>query len=647
MYLDWLLYGLMIAGAILVVVAIPHRKGWLSLRTVLVSLTGLLLFSSVLALQQMVWNSNVITASEAVPPRRIDGLFAGSTTCRSCHAKQYDTWHSSFHRTMTQVATPESVVAPFDDILLEKYNQTVQLIRREDEFRVRMDDPAIVLAMARAGKKPPATGLPQVEKQIVMTTGSHNFQAYWYAANDEGELWQFPWRYNIAEGIWMHRDDVFLQPPVDRPALGHQVWNATCINCHSVGGQPGLDRSRGRFSKTRIAELGISCEACHGPCASHVAENKNPVRRYQYHLSGKQDPTVFNHDQHSQQMSLQACGACHSHYEYHDANPLNNDNIVTGREHRPGQDMRERARFMTVADEGVFSDGSTQISVSRFWADGSCRSGGREYNGVIESRCCLQGNMTCTSCHTMHGNDPAAQLKPGMNTNHACVQCHSDIGNAVAEHTHHAADSSGSECMNCHMPYTSFALLKGIRSHYIDSPAVASFGKNVRLNACNLCHLDRTLAWTADNLRGWYGSESPDLTDEEKQVSASLLWLLRGDAGQRVISAWHFGWKPSQAVSGTNWMKPFLGELFRDPYAAVRFNAAGALESKDSKHRKELLKIAVDASMDEREKLAARIISEWLKEKTISDSPHRNTVKYERHKHLIDQRDDRSMVIVE
>ena len=33
----------------------------------------------------------------------------------------------------------------------------------------------------------------------------------------------------------------------------------------------------------------------------------------------------------------------------------------------------------------------------------------------------------------------------------------------------------------------------------------------------------------------------PELTDDEESIAASLLWLLKGDAGQRVLIAWAFG----------------------------------------------------------------------------------------------------------
>ena len=48
------------------------------------------------------------------------------------------------------------------------------------------------------------------------------------------------------------------------------------------------------------------------------------------------------------------------------------------------------------------------------------------------------------------------------------------------------------------MTATTYGLVKAIRSHLIDSPTVESSLTTGRPNACNLCHLDRTLDWTAD-----------------------------------------------------------------------------------------------------------------------------------------------------
>src|SRR4030095_924696 len=75
----------------------------------------------------------------------------------------------------------------------------------------------------------------------------------------------------------------------------------------------------------------------------------------------------------------------------------------------------------------------------------------------------------------------------------------------LAEHTHHAPSSAGSSCVACHMPFTSYALFTAMRSHRIDNPSAQSTATTGRPNACNLCHLDRSLDWTARTLAKWWG----------------------------------------------------------------------------------------------------------------------------------------------
>jgi hypothetical protein len=164
-----------------------------------------------------------------------------------------------------------------------------------------------------------------------------------------------------------------------------------------------------------------------------------------------------------------------------------------------------------------------------------------------------------------------------MDGNEACLQCHSRMRGAVAGHTHHRADSAGSSCYNCHMPNTTYGLLKTIRSHQISSPSVAANAATGRPNACNLCHLDMTLAWTSEHLESWYGAPRTAPGEDDAAVAASLLWALRGDAAQRVIVAQALGWAPAQEISGTGWMPFYLAQLMEDPYEAVRFIAYRSL----------------------------------------------------------------------
>ncbi|GIT04746.1 MAG: hypothetical protein CM1200mP29_01570 [Verrucomicrobiota bacterium] len=76
----------------------------------------------------------------------------------------------------------------------------------------------------------------------------------------------------------------------------------------------------------------------------------------------------------------------------------------------------------------------------------------------------------------MHKSDPDDQLARGMRGNQACLQCHDEMAE------HHRAHPTrrrlvGSNCTNCHMPHTSYGLLKAIRGHTIETPKVAKRSK--------------------------------------------------------------------------------------------------------------------------------------------------------------------------
>src|SRR5207249_7937957 len=107
-----------------------------------------------------------------------------------------------------------------------------------------------------------------------------------------------------------------------------------------------------------------------------------------------------------------------------------------------------------------------------------------------------------------------------------------------------------------------YGLLRALRSHQISSPTAAATVQTGRPNACNMCHLDKTLAWTAEYLEKWYGTLPPPLDRDDRTIPASVLWLLRGDAGQRALVAWSLGWRPAQQASGASgrgqWVRVLL-----------------------------------------------------------------------------------------
>jgi len=517
---------------------------------------------------------------QKLPAESRPGGYVRSETCRSCHPDQHASWHRTFHRTMTQHATPESVRGNFTNQTLTWKGDEYQFRRRGDEFFVEMNDPAWAFARAQQetsfqrglGPKPaPLEKPPRVEKRITLTTGSHHMQAYWVAAENGNQQFSVPFTYLFEEQRWVPRNDVFLLPP-DSPPLP-QVWNNNCLGCHATAGQPepgALEPG----ALTRVAELGIACESCHGPGEAHVRANINPRRRYALHRGTNGDPTIVNPARVSSKKSSEICGQCHAarfsldHKEWLTSGTdyWHRESIDANRPLIPGHKMRELTN-----DWDAEQVAHKQALAGYFWNDGMVRVSGREYSGLVETPCFQRGAMSCLSCHSMHKSEPADQLARGMEGNAACYQCHGDFKTKLTQHTRHAASSSGSLCYNCHMPHTTYGLLKGIRSHQITSPSVQSSLDTGRPNACNLCHLDQSLTWTAKQLNAWYRQPEPRIAGDLASAPASAVWLLRGDAGQRALLAWHFGWEPARQISGTNWLLPYLAETLDDPYSVVRY----------------------------------------------------------------------------
>lgn len=531
-------------------------------------------------------------------PRQVaDGDYVSSATCQSCHPREHATWTASYHRTMTQVARPGTVAASFDGATVSAaYGRPMQLEVRGAELWASFDDPDSHLDPRQRSR---------IERQVVMTTGSHHQQLYWYATGKQRLLGQLPAVYLIDEQRWVPRRAAVLHAPTDPPFSETGDWNRTCIACHTTLGRPRIDPAPGEASLEQLnvdseaAEFGIACEACHGPGGDHVRVNRDPLRRYRSHLGALLAPTTVQPARLPASRSSQVCEQCHGVWEFSDRDGERQAN-AHGVPYRPGAELRD-SRFVaqpTINGESpmmrtLLADDAAFVRDS-FWSDGAVRVSGREYNGLLESPCFRDAKspstaLSCTSCHAMHqaADDPRPvaqwrndQLGAGMDTNAACVQCHTALrGDAVTAHTKHGASSSGSECYNCHMPYTTYGLLKTIRSHTISSPSVEESLAVGRPNACNLCHLDQTLAWTASALTRDWARPPVSVDGDQREVAASLLWLLKGDAGQRAIVADAFGRPAARAASGTDWMAPYLAQLLEDPYDAVRFAAARSLNT--------------------------------------------------------------------
>jgi predicted CXXCH cytochrome family protein len=507
-----------------------------------------------------------------------------SDTCFKCHADHYNSWHQTYHRTMTREATPETIKGDFNNAAFTFQGITSHMTREGDAFYMETLDSAWAERVAEAVTRP----TPPLRKyKVERLVGSHWFQEC-LTKDETGRYWRLPLSYHIVEGRWIHTNGAFLAADTDDFWSKSTVWNESCVFCHNTkpSKQPitwSLGTRRGRGYDTTVAELGIACEACHGPGSTHVRINQNPARRFAVRQSEAGDPTIVNPRRLSVARSDDICAHCHgATFARSDAW----DPITLTDPFNAGDDLKRTKYFFRSEAEQELAAAGREPDLSRppprkpfdgrFWGDGTPLTTALEYNGMALSACYQegQGQLNCLSCHSMHDSAPNFLLARGRETNDACYQCHASYRQRLAEHTHHAPDSSGSLCYNCHMPYQVYSLLTSHRSHRIDKLQVKDSLGTGKPHACNLCHLDKSLGWTQDRLSEWYGRKPEPLSEEERVFSSALLHLSRSDARTRIVVAGAFSWPAAHAASGTDWIGPMLTRLLEhERYPAVRYLA--------------------------------------------------------------------------
>ena len=505
----------------------------------------------------------------AVPPPDIS-RYVTSDRCQACHPDQYASWRRTYHSTMTQLPSEATIVGDFDDHVTRVSTGEHRFYRKGDEYWIRL--PRWRVRQLGQLLRIPA---PSRDQRVVLLTGSHHQQVYWISVEDR----------LLAAGVnWVREfqhyaplQEVFLKPARKENHRGLQEWTANCIRCHTTPAwrrfparapngrraevlhpmeplsltdrRPERTNEVPSVSPPTMPELSISCEACHGPAGEHAEHYSSPLQRYRAYLGAGTDPHIINPSELAVHESMELCGSCHA--------------------------PRPRFRIGASEAERIANVSAPEIA----WPDGLIRSGGRGYMAVESSPCFRGGEFSCLSCHSMHDAPPDDQLSEGMRGNQACLQCHADFEAKLEAHTHHEPDSPGSLCYNCHMPHTAFNLLKATRSHQVYSPDLAASRATGRPNACNLCHLDRTLEWTASHLEDWYDHPRVELSEEDRAIAASVIGVLKGDAVERALYAWSMGWPAAQQTSGQRWMSPLLAILLEDPYPAVRAVATRSLKT--------------------------------------------------------------------
>ncbi len=246
-----------------------------------------------------------------------------------------------------------------------------------------------------------------------------------------------------------------------------------CDGCHSVNYN---------IATGEVTEWNVGCERCHGPGSDHVRQPSatnivNPSRL---------DFVAAN----------DVCIQCHSQGRPK-ANPIKNLYYDWAVGFTPGH---------RLADVWDLEDHKLGQKTFTHYPDGEAAKNRMQGNDFVQSLMYRRG-VTCFSCHDVHGTANAADtLKPG---NALCLECHGPQSpngphGTLEAHTHHRAGSSGSLCVNCHMPRIAPEIAQvNIRSHafrFVTPSMSRDYGIP---NPCLDCHNTKTLAWAESQLASW------------------------------------------------------------------------------------------------------------------------------------------------
>lgn len=421
--------------------------------------------------------------------------FVGSRACADCHADAYRRWQGSQHAVAMQPAGEHTVLGDFDGTTFRHLGLAATFLRRDGKYLVRTDGP---------------DGRPG-EFEVRFTFGVYPLQQYLIEL-PRGHLQAFSVAWDARRAAdggqrWFHLyPDERIGPGDERHwTRRQQNWNYMCADCHSTHVRKNYDAATDTY-RTTYGEVGVGCEACHGPGARHVRLAREAGRRgTRMAASGLAvalderrdvrwsiDPTTGNAVRsavRSTDREIEACAQCHSRRGQFSGDYL------------PGEPFTDHYRPALLA-------------AGLYHPDGQQRDEVYDWGSFLSSRMYSKG-VTCSDCHDPHGGKPRA---PG---NQVCAQCHLASKYDAPAHHFHSPGRAGSACADCHMRTETYMVVDPRHDHSFRIPRpdlTVSIGVP---NACSQCHRDRSSRWAAAEIRRRYPQPKEGFQDFAAAFAAS------------------------------------------------------------------------------------------------------------------------------
>ena len=302
-----------------------------------------------------------------------------------------------------------------------------------------------------------------------------------------------------------------------------------------------VNATHANFGERQLVEVGIGCESCHGGSRAHVT-NPSVLPSFEPRSDFVRIKTPSGKHPPRSELINRTCARCHQV-------------LFTG--------------YPFTWEGGVRSQ-----------TPGGSNINSGEARDLLLGACASE--MSCVDCHDPHAKDGQARMRALETTpagNAVCVRCHEKLRApaALREHSHHAPEGAGGQCMACHMPKKNMSLESRLtRYHRVGTPTDAARVEHDRPIECALCHVDKSVATIlGDVQRLW-----------KRAYSVERMRALYGDLDENaLVATLRLGKPHEQAVAVSvlgdarvRTAAPLIAKQLTHPYPLVRGYAQEALE---------------------------------------------------------------------
>jgi len=342
--------------------------------------------------------SRCISTSSAETTDLRGNNYAGSGSCRQCHASIYESFAQTAHAN-TSAAQPmqsaRKAIASGNNSYAYPNTDVIKMEEANGSYHQ---------SLYKDGEK-------TFSYAFDLTVGSgRKAQTYLYY-NEASQLAQLPISFLVQKESWVNSPGF----PVESPKFD-RIVPSNCLGCHSS--YIGVKQSyqgvvlHEEFQKGAIV-YGIDCERCHGDAAKHVAW-------HQEHAAEKKGQFLTSIKGLSRDQKLDGCALCHS-----------------------GVKDVERSLFLFQPGDRL-----SDYYAPEFGRQDTAKMDvhGSQAQLLMASACYrMSADLSCNSCHSVHvkERDQLATFSA------RCMNCHKEIQHSTLKVPEEQLQTN---CIDCHMP---------------------------------------------------------------------------------------------------------------------------------------------------------------------------------------------------